>query len=410
MRWVWTVAVAVVAGLVGTALALGSGHQVNTAYSSSSSRVPLLGATSVNNAQLARNTAEFGHMPIIHKEYKRLPPGDAWTRGPLAECKSAVVVSFNAPPSKIISGADNRALSHFFDTAPTGHPIYYTYIHEPEHEVFDGRLNLAAYKAAWPHIVRLARAAHNPYLKATLILMGYDLHPAVHRDWRSFIPGGHIIDVLAWDSYGRGGTRVESPAQLFAPSIAASKSVGLPYGFAEFGMRAALIRASWLDQVGSYLIRSGALFGTLFDSPWVHPTFMMSNPAAIAAWRRWVQASARGNRIPVPPGGHHRTTASPGITGLSLSRATLAPGGGRGVTIAFRLTRPADVTVLVLNGGSRVTRLLARPRQAAGQVQVSYNGDGSGGKPAPAGTYQVLVVASNSRGSATAEAPLTIRG
>jgi flagellar hook assembly protein FlgD len=56
-----------------------------------------------------------------------------------------------------------------------------------------------------------------------------------------------------------------------------------------------------------------------------------------------------------------------------------------------------------------VTRLLARPRQAAGQVRLRYNGDGNGGKPAPAGTYHVLVVASNSGGSATAEAPLTIK-
>ena len=51
---------------------------------------------------------------------------------------SAVIVSFKALPTDILSGADDAALTHFFDTAPTGHPIYYSYYHEPEDNIADG--------------------------------------------------------------------------------------------------------------------------------------------------------------------------------------------------------------------------------------------------------------------------------
>lgn len=414
MRWVGTIAAGVVAGLVGTVLVFAAGHQSTAANSADKSRVPLLGTTVASSAQLKRNTAEFGHMPIIHVYFRGLPPRNAWTRGRLAASKSAVIVSFNAPPRKIISGAANAALSHFFDTAPTGHPIYYSYIHEPEHEIIRGRFSTAAYKAAWSHVVRLARAAHDPYLRSTLILMAYDLRRGAHRNWKDYLPGGGIISTLGWDAYP-GASTPRPPSQFMGPAVAASKSMGLPFGFAEFGMSSTAIRADWLRQVGRYLMNSGALFGTLFDSPRVYPSYMMTNTASIAVWRQFVQESARANGILVNtrPAKPHRATSRRDtalqVVGLALSKPALAAGGRHRITIGFRLTKPADVTVVVLNRRGTVIRLLARPQQAAGRVRLSYNGDGRAGRAEPAGTYQILVVASNPHGSATAELPLRIR-
>jgi flagellar hook assembly protein FlgD len=67
------------------------------------------------------------------------------------------------------------------------------------------------------------------------------------------------------------------------------------------------------------------------------------------------------------------------------------------------------VTVCVLNGRATVLRTLTRPRQRAGRVTVPYYGHSDAGGFLRAGKYKVLVVASNRRGSATAESTLTIK-
>ena len=55
-----------------------------------------------------------------------------------------------AAAAQILSGADDSALAHFFDAAPTGHPIYYSYYHEPELPIRQGQFTLAQYKADGP--------------------------------------------------------------------------------------------------------------------------------------------------------------------------------------------------------------------------------------------------------------------
>ncbi len=66
------------------------------------------------------------------------------------------------------------------------------------------------------------------------------------------------------------------------------------------------------------------------------------------------------------------------------------------------------MTVLVLDQAGTVVRTLARPAQPAGSLAIRYYGFNGAGRRVPAGQYQVLVVASNSHGSATAESPLRI--
>ena len=254
---------------------------------------PLFGATVPSQAAFNRDTADFGHLAIIHTYYSGLPDADAWTRGLSGETHSAVIVSFNAKPSDVLDGHDDAALSHFFDTAPTGHAIYYCYIHEPEHQIAHDGLNLTQYLAAWAHVVALAKAAHNPDLHSMVILEAYDLKASTHRNWKNYVPGGGIISTLGWDAYpGAGDDELTPPSQFMGPAVAASKAAHLPFGFAEFGVTNQPGRPAWLTSVGDYIKSSGALFGTLFDSqPKGTPPLILTDPASIAAWRAIVQSS-----------------------------------------------------------------------------------------------------------------------
>jgi hypothetical protein len=423
-----------VVAMVAAAITFGGTPQAAVPVADSSS-APLMGASIPSTADLARDTAQFGRMGITRVYYTGLPQANAWTTGLPAANKSAVIVSFNALPNAILSGADNAVLSHFFDTAPRGHTIYYSLNHEPEQHIAVGQYSAAAYRAAWAHVVALADAAHNPYLRSTLILMGYDLRPASHRNWRDYLPGGGIISTIAWDAYPPGARALTPPAQFLAPEVAASKAAGLPFGFAEFGVTDLSGRPAWLTAVGNYLMKSGALFGTLFDStPPGHPDLTIVDAASAKAWRNIVAESDVQNGIgtpgpapsptptkttptptptktgPVPPPSTPppTVTTGPEVSALALSPATGAPGAKSDPTITFGLSQASDVTVLVLNSDGTVVRTLTKPAHAAGQLTVRYYGFNGAGKRVPAGNYQVLVVASNASGSGTAEAALTI--
>jgi len=255
----------------------------------------LLGVDATSPRQLETATAEFGHQPVLRVYYTGMPDPAAWTTGVAALNRSAVVVSFRSPPASVLSGADDAALAHFFDTAPTGHPIYYSYYHEPEPLIEAGDFTFAQYKAAWAHIVAIAARAHNPYLKSTLILESWDPNPASGRNWKNYLPGGHVISTLGWDAYPPGtvhdsNPQPKQPADFMGPAEAASRSVGLPFGFAEFALGTPAGRPQWLTAVANYLRGTGALFGVLFNSkdfPWME----LNDSASIKAWRAAVAAS-----------------------------------------------------------------------------------------------------------------------
>ena len=166
----WVALVAVISALLGTTLAIRSINQQSVLTAANKAGGPLFGASASDRGWLARSNAEFGHLPIISSHYSGLPATNAWTTGADGFNHSAVVVSFEARPSRVLSGADDAALSHFFDTAPTGHAIYYSYYREPEANVLAHQFTVSKYKAAWAHIVTLASHAHNGDLKSTLML------------------------------------------------------------------------------------------------------------------------------------------------------------------------------------------------------------------------------------------------
>jgi hypothetical protein len=259
----------------------------------------LFGVDASSPGAVAQATSEFGHAPIVRIYYMGLPSSNAWTSGAPAASHSAVIVSFNALPAAILSGRDDAALSHFFDTAPTGHPIYYCFYHEPEGPIQQGRFSLSAYKAAWAHIVALADAAHNRDLKSTLILTSWDLNPRSGRNWKNYLPPGGIISTLGWDDYPQGsccsntedpGAHAIAPADFMGAEVAAAKSAGLPFGFAEFALATPDGRPAWLMREASYLASNGALFGAYFTAP--GPGTLNDDSASIAAWRHIVARGA----------------------------------------------------------------------------------------------------------------------
>ena len=447
VRFAAMAGLAVVSVLAGLLFVAGRDHAQPTRIAPASATVPSvpLFGSSVTSSDLAQTTAQFGQMPIVRVYYPGLPTSNAWDGGLAGANHSAVIVSFKALPTDILSGADDAALTHFFDTAPTGHLIYYSYYHEPEDNIADGQFTLADYKAAWARVVALADAARNPDLHSTLILMSWDLVKASGRDWKSYLPGGGIISTLGWDAYPAGSaTNVNpqpiAPADFMGPCITASNSVGLPYGFAEFGLSTATGRAAWMTEVGNYLMSSGALFASVFNGVAEYPTLQLTDQASQDVWKGFVAKSIAANQgtDPAPSSPAPTATVTPSspaptatasasaspttstsadaapatdgnwVTGLTLSPAQFAGGGENHTVITFRIGQTAYVSILVLRPDGTVVRQIDKPAHAAGKLTVPYYGYTGSGVRLPAGTYEVLIVATNGNGSATAETPLTI--
>lgn len=408
----WLAVLGVSAVLVAAGIGFGAKtFRVQLAWGNAS---PTLFGTSASSlAVLHQDSSQFGHMPVVRIYYPGLPSTNAWTTGLPAAAKSAVVVSFKAQPDAVLSGRDDATLAHFFDTAPTGHPIYYSYYHEPEDNIAAGQFTLSAYKAAWAHIVAIADAAHNPYLRSTLILMAWDLSSRSGRDWKNYLPSGGIITTLGWDAYPAGSVgdkdpHVMAPSTFMSQAVAASKSAGLPFGFAEFGLATAAGRPAWLTDVAGYIRSSGALFGTYFNtSRWI--SMHLTDAASIQAWRQVVQRSDGVVPSPRPtPDQPAAAPDAPRMTSLTLRPPAFQPVSRNHTTLTFILTRRANVTVCVLNSSGAIVRQLTRPDRAPGRVSIAYYGFNGHGHRVPAGRYTVLAVASNSHGSAAGEAALVI--
>lgn len=405
----------VVSALVGAVVAIRVVESHDTMVFSNDTNGPLFGVSASSPGALSQTTGQFGHMPIVRVFYPGLPSGNAWSTGAPGLNRSAVIVSFKAQAQTILSGADDAALQHFFDTAPTGHPIYYSYYPEPERYIAAGLFTVSEYKAAWTHIVALADAANNPDLQSTLILTSYDLSPQSGRNWRDYLASGGVISTLGWDAYPAGSVEDKNPqatppADFMGAAVAAAKSAGLPFGFAEFALATNNGRPAWLTDVGNYLASSGALFGTYFDSAGFAGMQLTDSPS-ISAWRSVIARS--GTNVPLSPNAPPAAaaqSAGPGISGVTLTPGTLAVDGTAHVRLSFVLSQAADVTICVLDSHGMIVRKLADPGQAAGRHSPWYLGRDNAGHLLSAGSYPILIVASNAQGSATAEVTLTVTG
>lgn len=257
-----------------------------------------LGVNASGSSQLAAATEEFGTLPVIRVYYAGVPSPSEWPTDWSTAAHSAMVVSFNPEPAAVLSGSDDAALANFFNAAPRGHAIYYSFYPEPEAHIKQGQFTFAQYKSAWKHVAEIANKADDPSLHATLILQGQDANPGDEYNFRNYLPGGSVIAALGWDAYPLGTVddtdpQAIPPTDFMGPDVAASRSVGLPFGFAEFALGTAAGRPQWLTAVARYLRSQGALFGTLFNAagfPWM----VLHDGASIRAWRAAVAYSLDG--------------------------------------------------------------------------------------------------------------------
>ncbi len=178
----------------------------------------------------------IGRMQAVRVFYPGAPA--AWP-GNAGNVDRTTIVSFKFNPSAVTSGSEDSTMQSWFNNAPKDRDTYWVYWHEPEDDIEGGAFTAAQYRAAWTHLAGLAKKANNPRLHATLVLMQWTLSPSSHRNWKDYYAGDSVIDVLGWDVYNldfkKGLGDYDPASKLMAPVVAASNSVGKPWGIAELG-------------------------------------------------------------------------------------------------------------------------------------------------------------------------------
>ncbi len=353
------------------------------------------------SVSLATETAQFGHQPVVRVYNSGLP--QAWP-GNAGANNSDVVVSFKALPTSILSGADDALLTSWFKGAPTNHVVWWSYYHEPEDQIAAGTFTAADYRAAWVHLQALAVKANNPELRSTLILMSWTLNPASHRTFSDYYPGSAVINTLGWDGYP-GRTVQTLPDQFMGASVALSKGMGKPFGFAEFGSVNAAGRGPWLTSVGQYLRSNGAVFGTYFNAT-NGGNYVLNDTASIAAWKAQVQGSGGGPTPTATPAPTHTpvgtplptATPTPAPASLSLSGLTVTPSpGATANVISVKVSGNAHLSIAIVDSkGATVKTRVADAAVGAGTTSVTYYGYDDANNLLPSGSYTVVAVATDS--------------
>jgi hypothetical protein len=236
----------------------------------------------------------IGTMHAVRVYYSGAPA--AWP-GNAGNVDRTVIVSFKFNPSQILNGSEDSAMRSWFANAPRDRDIYWVYYHEPEDDIAAGAFTAADYRAAWARLAGLAKQANNPRLHATLVLMQWTLSSSSGRNWLNYYPGSNVIDVLGWDVYNlefkKGAGDYEDPNKLLAPVIAASNSVGKPWGVAELGGAkintdpSGSARAAWLKQLTSIMTSNHALWVTYFDLDWENGSYdyRLRDTSSINVWK-----------------------------------------------------------------------------------------------------------------------------
>jgi hypothetical protein len=240
-------------------------------------------------AALARTDRTLGHLDVVRVFYPAAPdpwPGKAPGRN--------VMVSFKLSPRDVIAGAYDKSMKHWFATAPKNLDVYWAYWHEPENDIEAGTFTAGQFKAAFARLDRLAVQAHNPRLKATVILQSYSTRTGSGRNWSDYIPPVKRFDILAWDVYNKPSPEAPYtvPPDLLDAPLTAARTIGKPFAVAELGSALAPGdtgegRAEWLMRMGAYLDQHHALFACYFDFLWNDgkQDFRLTDQPSLRAWR-----------------------------------------------------------------------------------------------------------------------------
>ena len=208
--------------------------------------------------------------------------------------------SFKYPPSEVTAGTHDAALQRFFEGIVDNHPVYWTYWHEPDGEIFNapGTFTAAAYRAAWTHIKQIADKvkASRPNLDAyaTLIIMEYSMTPGAMRSWQDMYPGADVIDVFGVDVYNplalKGG--IADAATQFGKVIDFAKQQGKPWAIGELGSCPVdgnpQGRATYLRDAIRYWISRNypPVYAAYFNRDWPKCDYRLDNDApAKQVWR-----------------------------------------------------------------------------------------------------------------------------
>ena len=271
----------------------GERHQPKTRFGSSVSRV----AGEDYPAAKDRIKKNYGAPGVMRIFNSGLPSSWSSIRANLGT-DAPLVVSFKASPSDVLSGKLDDYMTTWFAEAPKTSRTFWSYYHEPEDNIDRGEFTAADYRAAWTHLADLAKTAHNWRLRPTLILMTWSVNPASHRDWHDYY-AADSVKILGWDGYNpyEPQGRYATPAEMFDRARAASKSVDLAWGIAEFGSQLAKgdqgkLRAAWLVACAKYLKAHNSRFATYFDALFVGENdFRLLDADSQAAWRSVVSGT-----------------------------------------------------------------------------------------------------------------------
>lgn len=243
---------------------------------------------------LARLDSTFGRLDVVRVFSSWLPPW--WSTLSRDVGDRPVVVSFQVPPARVLSGLADARLARWFEAAPTDRDTWWVYLHEPEDDVEAGVFTAEEFREAWSHVAALAERTDNPRLHATLVLMCWTARDSSGRDWRDYVPPERV-DVLAWDCYAQGhdAATYADPEELLRPARDVAAAVGAQWGIAEMGARigssaAAAERAAWIQDAGEYAGRHGARFAIWFDAPFGGDFRLLDEPS-VKAWAGLVEAS-----------------------------------------------------------------------------------------------------------------------
>ena len=240
---------------------------------------------------LARVDATYGPIGIARVFSEWLPP--VWPSLLQDVGTRSLVVSFRVPPERILSGRDDARLASWFAAAPRDRDVYWAYFHEPEDDAEGGDFTPAEFVSAWEHVARLAAAADNPRLHATVVLMCWTADRRSGRDWRHYVPR-RGVEVLAWDCYAKGHSAATyaDPRALLERARQVSVAVGADWAVAELGARVRpgheAERARWLTRAGEFAIEHRARFVAYFDAP-IGGSFRLLDRPSVRAWAALVR-------------------------------------------------------------------------------------------------------------------------
>ena len=237
----------------------------------------------------------YGRLDVVRVYYPELPK--PWP-GAAGEVRRPVAVSFRGNPREILSGQHDRELRSWFVHAPSSHPVWWTYIHEPEDNISGHDFSAASYRAAWRHLYALSRAAHNPMLRPTLTLMCWTIEKGSGRRFSDYYPG-RFISTLAWDCYNQSWREgvYRKPSLMISHAARFSHRHGKGFAIAEFGSplvrgdKSGVRRAHWLVAYARTAARLGAKYVTYFDAPSYGCDFRLRDAPSRAAWRTIIRHS-----------------------------------------------------------------------------------------------------------------------